>query len=731
MEYFVSYEPKNNDIFALFFNNHIKPHKDAINAERNRVAAGNDDEISRLKIRTLENLENAMKEIVETFNLLAAHEEKKFNSKRDSYKPADFSFLLRNLTGLGFHVEQLSKNTLSISVSGLSNSGKSTIVSSFVGADICPGRSEPLTCIPICYVHDPTRVEPELTVPMFQKLNTVVNEIKNEVRRREENNQNIRDKIPKVHFKELMKKIDNGFQVLKSYNGIKDIAQALIDINDILRIATLVLFENSKCWKLASLLGGKRGLFIDDLITVHINFSGITPDVVSKTSLWIFDTPPANEDGLLPLAPNDFIQELIDNSHFLMFTLDPRDHDSSDAVKFKKMIGDIPSNEQSRPLILATFQDLISANEDTQKANIANGIRSQGTTRSFPEALVFPVSGKRKLIGEKMSQYIDEHKQKPEIDDGDLARNWLSIQMRTASPEDQEDYYENLSVESLRNSSKKMIGNSKIGIVLEEVSRNIRGDGRLLQCAKAAEKTNKCCKELQRKLKMVLYGLTSYQEKQLTYVEECERLVEEVLKEQTELKISLGRKTSNLFFEISSSLDDLFQKSGLTENDLGNEFPTFLKSKNKEFQQLLDETSENYQKTLESLITFCSELSEQLVSKRVEVHPLPKYKVQLSCQDSWMADLFKNFSIRDPNLRNSLSKYIWFQIQQNENEYLQGITIHALKAIGNLKDSKYQFENQGDWTVIQQRLASISDLEKKSNELLKDEKLLAFRRSMI
>ena len=383
---------------------------------------------------------------------------------------------------------QVCDNSIVLIFVGLMKTGKSTIVDTIIGENFAPSRTEPMTAIPVRYVHDPNATEPVMLVPFSNELNRVVRSIKKIIVERGKEAVIVQLKF--THLKSLAEKIDRGLIFKATYTGARDVLDASVDIHDIFRLAVQDSLPPSLAGELP--LDWNQGL--DSFLTVSIRFPHAF-EISSSVKLSVIDTPGVNEDGMKKLDLNGVISNAVDVCHYVAFTVLPRNNKAKDNFKLKALISRITTTTRTPTLVMATNRDSLKESPEeleTSRVNIANSLRDGAA--EYPKESVYIVSGKRKLLGDKMLDYIAKTGKKPSLDDADeaakkIADDWALFAGQGYDEEEKKEYYETLGVDALKKRCDKLVQASNMKEPLEKMIVAATKNSSILSCNKAIEKT--------------------------------------------------------------------------------------------------------------------------------------------------------------------------------------------------------------------------------------------------
>jgi len=92
------------------------------------------------------------------------------------------------------------------------------------------------------------------------------------------------------------------------------------------------------------------------MLTVCLKFPH-TAHVSSSVKFSVIDTPGVNEDGIKKLDLNQVVTNAVDVCHYVAFTVLPRNNETKDNLKLKKLISRIATTSKTPTLVLATNRD--------------------------------------------------------------------------------------------------------------------------------------------------------------------------------------------------------------------------------------------------------------------------------------------------------------------------------------------------------------------------------------
>ena len=416
----------------------------------------NGDEITRLQIQHQEDVLNNLEILQEYFfkALIMA-------SERELFQGIKYvnGFLI-----IHQQILQVYDNSVALTFVGLIKTGKSTIVDTIIGETISPSRIEPMTSIPVRYIHDPSAADPNnpnknnptMLVPFAPQLNKVlrlIRKLSNEI-----GVENFQNALPKSHLKHLHQKIMDGLVFKKIYQGSQEVLDASIDIHDLFRLVAQDTLSTKFNHQLIKELPHDWSKGLDYFLTVSLNFPDFGHGDFVKLS--IVDTPGVNEAGVGKLDLYKVIRDTVDVCHYVAFTLVVTSFESNDTVPLKRLIIQIETHSMTPTLVLATNSESIMKKEqDNLRSSISHFLQNE-FNQLYPPDSVYFVSGKKKLLGKKMIECIEKHNGKPPLAKNELAENWALFAGVGDNNVEKKEYYEELKKEKTLEISTRLLENA-------------------------------------------------------------------------------------------------------------------------------------------------------------------------------------------------------------------------------------------------------------------------------
>jgi len=409
--------------------------------------------------RVIDQLETAYEIYIEAIRILI---EAKFFQILDQFKAFKSIFqLILNACDLAVSVVYI----------GLLNTGKSTLVNATVGRALSPNRIDAMTAVPIRYVHSSDVQVPIMFVPFAGKLNRVVKKIRAYCSTQDQ--ASFIDHLGKTYLRELFNKImKENFLIKSFYEGDNEVYEISFLIQDLFRLAAHNAFpsEIAECLPLDWAQG------FEYFLTIVLNFPDLDATWTNLLNFSIIDTPGVNESGVERLNLKAVVQRIIDSSHYVVFTLQPKETGGIDFSNLRENVVAVMNKFSTPSMVLATQADLwMESKKDFEevKKNISMDL---GTEQNpFNINKIYAVSGLRRYIGLILLREIERTNQKPPVKSNDAYKDKLVYDfiINYALGEDEQDkqhYYEKLTKQELIDRCKKLIQNSYLEAPLEELT---------------------------------------------------------------------------------------------------------------------------------------------------------------------------------------------------------------------------------------------------------------------
>jgi len=494
------------------------------------------------QVDTLEALHNVRETIFRCLNFFAERE------------LVEGIKLIDGLMPIHHQMTQVCDNSVALIYIGLMKTGKSTLVDTLIGDNVAPSRMDPMTAIPVRYVHDPHATQPVMLVPFSSELNRVVRAIRKVI--------NERGKtvfIPQLrllHLKALAEKIADGNLAFEtSYTGAQEILAASFALHDLFRLAVQSPFPPSLALDLP--LTWNQGL--DSFLTISTKFPdsfGVSPHV----RLSIIDTPGVDESGVKKLNLNQVIIDAVDVCHYVAFTVDALRNQSNSNVVLKQLVCRIAATTHTPNMVLATRLDEMTDPEKIEdtRINIANSLNESAV--EYPRESVFFVSSKRKFLGDRMLAHLNRMGTKPALDDPDerarkLANDWSNFASFGLDAPEKKGYYQRLQVSELRERCEKMVVTSNMKLPMDEMIFTATTNASILTSNKAIEKTLQACNQVIPYLKGLLTATEAdaHRVEDLTAI--CNEVSANIDRAVSEIRGGLRRKAVDFGTTLRKDID--------------------------------------------------------------------------------------------------------------------------------------------------------------------------------
>jgi len=532
---------------------------------------------------------------------------------------------------------QVCDNSVALIYIGLIKTGKSTIVDTIIGENVSPSRTAPMTAIPVRYVHDPNAKEPVMLVPFYSDLNRVVRAVKTIVATR--GKEAILQQLFGVHLKALLEKIDSGgLEFRPQYSGSKDVLEASIDLHDLFRLAVQTTFPATLAAELP--LDWSRGL--DSFLTVSIKF----PDafgVSSAVKLSVIDTPGVNEAGVERLNLGQVIVNAVDVCHYVAFTVQAQSYQSKDNTKLRRLISRISSSTRTPTLVLATNLDTLSSSAESQEETRINIAYSLNDVNEYPRESVYFVSGKRKLVGGKMLDYLEKFGTKPSVTDQGgrnedeetrkMTRDFALFACQGDDEDDRLDAYSGLTLDALKTRCQKLITSSQMKTPMDKMIKTATGSASILSCNKAVEKTKEGSQEIKAYLQRLLDLTTADAVQVDDLAAKCRDVHSNIVQGSTEIRANLVKQMQEFRDDLQRDLQKVqaeFFQDGLSE--------AISKEDSWQFKTKADAENRVRKAMEEAEKAFSERVDRSLDNKRAELEETAN-KIQLEVQEKILKQL--------------------------------------------------------------------------------------------
>jgi len=404
----------------------------------------------------------------------------------DGIKLVDRLLLLHN------QIMQIFENSLAVIFVGLLKTGKSTIVDTFVGQNLCPIRLTPMTAIPIRYLHDPEREVPLLHIPFTTQLNLAIKKMKKLIDER--GKQDVCLSL-QSHLQKLVDMIQDGFLFEERYEGQKEIHWVTVTIHDLYRLAV----QHNRFQNIYKYLPRHWNYGLDSFLTVTLRL----PCLGSRgkgLNFSIVDTPGLDEEGVKKLDLAKVILDSVELCHYVVFTLSPHSTSSTQNTIFRSLVRDIEQRRIIPTSVFVTQIDSLPNPGEDLKSLCENLSRMLGggmgeDFRNYDPNKIYPVSGRQKLYADKMLRYLEKNGEPPlESDEDpekrDFARDWALHTCQGFDEEEKCEMYKMMAREGagrIRAKCETLLEISKMNPPTQTVLQTSLDRGGYLSCNKAID----------------------------------------------------------------------------------------------------------------------------------------------------------------------------------------------------------------------------------------------------
>jgi len=372
--------------------------------------------------------------------------------------------------------------SLSIVISGILKTGKSTVVNCLVGYDLSPHRLEPMTAIPIRYIHTPSLKQPTMLVPFYDELNVVIKKIRAIIEEKgtnadgkvdgEAGKYSLKVHLRKEHLRRLVDKIWNGLTISSKYVGVPVISEASETINDLFRLAVDDIFSGD----LTPDLPLDWEFSLDKYLTVYTKFQEFDSIFTGLVNLSIIDTPGIDEYGVRKLKLEKLMSDAIYLGNCVILVTDIGSYDSTGANPLKKEIYKAKKKYAVPVMIVATHGDSKTAKAKADlSVNIPQSYLGESTVGNrvvteqiFDPSQVFIVSAKMKLDGVKILDFLKTENRIPVENPEDEDESQLAVVI-----EPWKEATENVTIEYIRQKAQRLVEISNMDSVAKSIQNQI------------------------------------------------------------------------------------------------------------------------------------------------------------------------------------------------------------------------------------------------------------------
>jgi len=492
------------------------------------------------------------------------------------------------------HILQVCENSVALIFIGLIKTGKSTVVDAIVGQNVSPARIEPMTAIPIRYVHDPDSTEPVLLLPFSFRLNQVLRGIQVIIKKKE------LDLIgfPK-YLANLAQKIKDGHVFKEQYKGQELVLETCKEVHDVFRLTMQPDFEELIPWLPLSWPHG-----LDSFLTILLKFPG---ERSPHIKLSVVDTPGVDERGVEKLGLRKMMEEATELCHFVVYTMMPDKVDTEESQKFFPQILNV--NKEYPTMVLITYKDrnpeLLKAAKNQQFREDVSSKIGASERQQYPIDQVFIVSAKYKIVAQNMLQKLaSKSGSKPLLPEDD---EFIQFALKNNYEKYEEEEF---TVDSIQNACKKLLNTGGLDDAMKSMETKGTSQSSRLSSRKGIQELISTCQlyisYLQPALTSAEVDLTNQQEK----LNKCQSAIEGITKAVTTTRKEI-KDTVQKFRKTIEARSDAIISDFLKNNNASQRSFRDFKTKS-DAEKTYEEFVANYLKEFsESLNPLVAELQEQ------------------------------------------------------------------------------------------------------------------------
>jgi len=473
---------------------------------------------------------------------------------------------------------QLCENSVALFFFGNSNVGKSTIVNGMLGSHLSPMRSEPMTAVPVRYLHDPSLSEPTMKIPFHQQLNQVVREIKLFIEQK--GFDAVKPSFNRGTLSNFLDKINEGLEFVPLCKGEEEVREAFVCLHDLYHMVTQRVFPASLLKHLP--LSWTRE--VHNFVTVNLNLTNllIPPKLAKTVKLSIVDTPSMNDEGMRKLELENSVLKASEFCHVVSLLMT---HWKKDATPFKEKMIECQHDTFTPNLVIVTHcENMNQLDAAGTPREVANLLRFE--EKVYPEEQVRMVGGKRYLLSKLLLNELDRTGKKPPADHH-LFEDWILDAMKGMNETEKIDSYNRLTIESLRSACEKMMENSKVPKLHQILINTIMHQSTYLSANKAIQNTIRISKKTVNLLEQIIskhqLGPDLIIE---TYVEHFQRVIFGINEVRNDLREQLKTLRTILEISIQQYLEEPLKQIQEKDVQLDETDPTAAK---KEIEGILSE----------------------------------------------------------------------------------------------------------------------------------------------
>lgn len=299
---------------------------------------------------------------------------------------------------------KISRNEVVLAIVGTMKAGKSTTINAIVGKEILPNRDRPMTAIPTLIRHVAGKKTPELHLKHLDPIQQLLAAL----------TQTARTPTGEKQIRAIQADEDNKYllDIMHSSNawcssahhGEKEIFEFLKNLNDLVRLATLLNAE----------FPFEAYSQVDNLPVIEVEFSHLTGMNASQGTLTLLDTPGPNEAGQAHL--HTMMRDQLQKASAVLAVMDYTQMKSEADDKVRQELNNIAEVTAGRLFILVNKFDQMNRNsssEETVKLSVPAMMRSGVITSDR----VYPGSANRAYLANRVRTVLSEADAMPENED--------------------------------------------------------------------------------------------------------------------------------------------------------------------------------------------------------------------------------------------------------------------------------------------------------------------------
>lgn len=436
-----------------------------------------------------------------------------------------------------------------LAVVGTMKAGKSTTINAIVGREILPNRNRPMTALPTLICHNPTKIEPYLTLNPI-KLNQHIEAIKLRV-------DYIPTEITNKDILDLIGFILNGRTFKHAYSGDQAIFSFLCRLNDLVRLTTLIN-DNIKNFYEINQEPLDDELLLEfpfenyknfiDLPKIEIAFN-FSDEIVSQGRLMLLDTAGPNEAGYEVLV--DALNDQLQRSSAVMLVLDYTQLNSQAEADVKEQIEQIPTIKKSRLFALVNKFDQQTANSD-DKNSTKQHIFKNLLKDKIELDNIFPVSSHSAYLANRMLNSLKSNSDIPIYEQETWVEDFADIVFGKRAAK----FYPVSTIDELLEESQTLLKDSLMPEPIEKVIVKMQQNAPFIALTSALTGVETVFTDLEN----VLNIRKKFAEKAVMTDEEIKHLKKsiELVKQKKE---ELDKEVNLLLFNLTEVTDEIIKKA--------------------------------------------------------------------------------------------------------------------------------------------------------------------------